>query len=112
MKHTATNALLVLVCAPLDQTILEEPSVLQASAMEGSRTTLDESVMPPPSGHRGQKRKAQDTEPALPVSSTSAFQICSGGRTPSLPGFVHTTGSSPQPQIFTKNLQTYKVTVY
>jgi len=52
-----------------DQTILEEPSVLQASAMEGSRTTLDESVMPPPSGPRGQKRKAQDAEPALPVRS-------------------------------------------
>ncbi|CAB1321094.1 unnamed protein product [Coregonus sp. 'balchen'] len=50
----------------IDQTILEEPSVLQASAMEGSRTTLDESVMPPPSSTHGQKRKAQDTEPALP----------------------------------------------
>uniref|UniRef100_A0A671RSE0 RAD21 cohesin complex component n=1 Tax=Sinocyclocheilus anshuiensis TaxID=1608454 RepID=A0A671RSE0_9TELE len=46
----------------IDQTILEESSVLQASAMEGSRTTLDESVMPPPSGPRGQKRKAQDTD--------------------------------------------------
>lgn len=60
----------------LDQTILEEPSVLQASAMEGSRTTLDESVMPPPSSHRGQKRKVQDTEPALPVS-VPAFRIYS-----------------------------------
>uniref|UniRef100_A0A672NEB3 Double-strand-break repair protein rad21 homolog n=1 Tax=Sinocyclocheilus grahami TaxID=75366 RepID=A0A672NEB3_SINGR len=46
----------------IDQTILEEPSVLQASAMEGSHTTLDESVMPPPSGPCGQKRKAQDTD--------------------------------------------------
>uniref|UniRef100_A0A8C7USR7 RAD21 cohesin complex component n=1 Tax=Oncorhynchus mykiss TaxID=8022 RepID=A0A8C7USR7_ONCMY len=53
----------------IDQTILEEPSVLQASAMEGSRTTLDESVMPPPST-RGQKRKAQDTEPGLPVNAS------------------------------------------
>ncbi|XP_070969931.1 double-strand-break repair protein rad21 homolog A-like [Oncorhynchus clarkii lewisi] len=52
----------------IDQTILEEPSVLQASAMEGSRTTLDESVMPPPSTH-GQKRKAQDTEPGLPMGT-------------------------------------------
>ncbi|CDQ88920.1 unnamed protein product [Oncorhynchus mykiss] len=52
----------------IDQTILEEPSVLQASAMEGSRTTLDESVMPPPST-RGQKRKAQDTEPGLPMGT-------------------------------------------
>ncbi|XP_071223461.1 double-strand-break repair protein rad21 homolog A-like isoform X2 [Salvelinus alpinus] len=53
----------------IDQTILEEPSVLQASAMEGSRTTLDESVMPPPSSTHGQKRKAQDTEPGLPMGT-------------------------------------------
>lgn len=52
------------------QTILDEASVLQASAVEGSRTTLDESIMPPPSSQRGVKRKAQDTEPALPVSTT------------------------------------------
>uniref|UniRef100_A0A8P4K3T5 RAD21 cohesin complex component n=1 Tax=Dicentrarchus labrax TaxID=13489 RepID=A0A8P4K3T5_DICLA len=38
-------------------------------AVEGSRTTLDESVMPPPSSQPGLKRKAQDTEPALPVST-------------------------------------------
>uniref|UniRef100_I3JJM8 RAD21 cohesin complex component b n=1 Tax=Oreochromis niloticus TaxID=8128 RepID=I3JJM8_ORENI len=50
----------------MDQTIMEEASVLQTSAVEGSRTTLDESVMPPPSSQRGLKRKAQDTEPALP----------------------------------------------
>ncbi|KAM3858089.1 RAD21 cohesin complex component b isoform 3-T3 [Diretmus argenteus] len=56
----------------IDQTIMEEPSVLQASAMEGSRTTLDESVMPPPSSQRGLKRKAQDTEPALPQGSTAS----------------------------------------
>ncbi|KAM3858088.1 RAD21 cohesin complex component b isoform 2-T2 [Diretmus argenteus] len=55
----------------IDQTIMEEPSVLQASAMEGSRTTLDESVMPPPSSQRGLKRKAQDTEPALPQQQGS-----------------------------------------
>uniref|UniRef100_A0A4W5NU00 RAD21 cohesin complex component b n=1 Tax=Hucho hucho TaxID=62062 RepID=A0A4W5NU00_9TELE len=53
----------------IDQTILEEPSVLQASTMEGSRTTLDESVMPPPSCMHGQKHKAQDTEPALPMGT-------------------------------------------
>ncbi|XP_014033089.1 double-strand-break repair protein rad21 homolog A [Salmo salar] len=53
----------------IDQTILEELSVLQASAMEGSRTTLDESVMPPPSSTHGQKRKAQDTEPGLPMGT-------------------------------------------
>ncbi|XP_077051910.1 RAD21 cohesin complex component b isoform X1 [Siphateles boraxobius] len=61
----------------IDQTILEEPSVLQASAMEGSRTTLDESVMPPPSGHRGQKRKAQDAEPALPMLEDDRSSIVS-----------------------------------
>lgn len=54
----------------IDQTILEEPSMLQASTMEGSRTTLDESAMPPPSSQRGVKRKAQqDTEPALPMGA-------------------------------------------
>uniref|UniRef100_G3NF06 RAD21 cohesin complex component n=1 Tax=Gasterosteus aculeatus aculeatus TaxID=481459 RepID=G3NF06_GASAC len=53
----------------MDQTLMEEASVLQTSAVEGSRTTLDESVMPPPSPQRGLKRKAQDTEAALPVSS-------------------------------------------
>ncbi|XP_065804386.1 double-strand-break repair protein rad21 homolog A-like [Labrus bergylta] len=46
----------------MDQTIMEEASALQTSAVEGSRTSLDESVMPPPS-QRGLKRKAQDTEP-------------------------------------------------
>ncbi|XP_073340320.1 double-strand-break repair protein rad21 homolog A-like [Pagrus major] len=51
----------------MDQTIMEEASVLQTSAVEGSRTTLDESVMPPPSSQRGLKRKSQDTEPALPA---------------------------------------------
>lgn len=56
-----------------DQTIMEEPSLLQTSAVEGSRTTLDETVMPPPSSQRGLKRKAQDTEPALPVSTTVVF---------------------------------------
>lgn len=58
-----------IIISPLDQTIMEEASVLQTSAVEGSRTTLDESVMPPPSSQRGLKRKAQDTEPALPVST-------------------------------------------
>lgn len=53
-----------------DQTILEEPSVLQTSAMEGSRT-LDESMMPPPSSHRGQKRKAQEVQDNMSVSVTT-----------------------------------------
>lgn len=53
---------------PLDQTIMEEPSMLAASVMEGSRTTLDETVMPPPSTPRGVKRKTIDKEASLPVS--------------------------------------------
>lgn len=38
--------------------------------MEGSRTNLDESVMPPPPPQTGVKRKAQqvEPEPVLPVS--------------------------------------------
>uniref|UniRef100_A0AAZ3P140 Double-strand-break repair protein rad21 homolog n=1 Tax=Oncorhynchus tshawytscha TaxID=74940 RepID=A0AAZ3P140_ONCTS len=48
----------------IDQTIMEEPSMLQASAMEGSRTTLDETVMPPPSTPHGLKHK----EAGLPVT--------------------------------------------
>ena len=55
-------------CLP-DQSIMEEASVLQPAAVEGSRTTLDESVMPPPSSQRGIKRKSKDTEPDLPVST-------------------------------------------
>ncbi|KAL0963328.1 hypothetical protein UPYG_G00304740 [Umbra pygmaea] len=53
----------------IDQTIMEEPSMLQASTMEGSRTTLDESVMPPPSTPHGVKRKAHDKEAALPMGA-------------------------------------------
>lgn len=49
---------------------MEEPSRLQESVMEGSRTNLDESVMPPPPPQTGVKRKAQqvEPEPVLPVS--------------------------------------------
>ncbi|KAG8005385.1 Double-strand-break repair protein rad21-like protein [Nibea albiflora] len=64
----------------MDQTIMEEASVLQTSAVEGSRTTLDESAMPPPSSQRGLKRKAQDTEPALPVSTPQQPQQSQGSR--------------------------------
>ncbi|XP_029023354.1 RAD21 cohesin complex component b [Betta splendens] len=59
----------------IDQTIMEEASALQTSAVEGSRTTLDESVMPPPSSQRGLKRKAQDTEPALPMGTLDQQQL-------------------------------------
>uniref|UniRef100_A0A8C1CBJ6 RAD21 cohesin complex component a n=2 Tax=Cyprinus carpio TaxID=7962 RepID=A0A8C1CBJ6_CYPCA len=44
-------------------TIMEEPSMLQASSMEGSRTALDESMMPPPSRQRGVKRKSLEKDP-------------------------------------------------
>ncbi|XP_038247534.1 double-strand-break repair protein rad21 homolog [Dermochelys coriacea] len=47
----------------IDEPILEEPSRLQESMMEGSRTNLDESVMPPPPPQTGVKRKAQQVEP-------------------------------------------------
>uniref|UniRef100_A0A8C1CEV7 RAD21 cohesin complex component a n=1 Tax=Cyprinus carpio carpio TaxID=630221 RepID=A0A8C1CEV7_CYPCA len=50
----------------IDQTIMEEPSMLQASSMEGSRTALDESMMPPPSRQRGVKRKSLEKDAALP----------------------------------------------
>lgn len=50
----------------IDQTIMEEPSLLQASSMEGSRTALDESMMPPPSRQRGVKRKSLEKDVVLP----------------------------------------------
>ncbi|XP_018618226.1 double-strand-break repair protein rad21 homolog A-like [Scleropages formosus] len=60
----------------IDQTILEEPSMLlQVSAMEGSRTTLDESVMPPPSTQRAVKRKSKNTEPSLPMGTLEKQQV-------------------------------------
>ncbi|XP_072226851.1 RAD21 cohesin complex component b isoform X2 [Leuresthes tenuis] len=58
----------------MDQTIMEESGALQTAAVEGSRTTLDESVMPPPSTQRGLKRKSQDTEPALPMGALDEQQ--------------------------------------
>uniref|UniRef100_A0A7N6BKE0 RAD21 cohesin complex component n=1 Tax=Anabas testudineus TaxID=64144 RepID=A0A7N6BKE0_ANATE len=51
----------------IDQTIMEEPSMLAASAMEGSRTTLDDTVMPPPSTPRA-KRKTIEREVPLPMA--------------------------------------------
>lgn len=52
-----------------DEPILEEPSRLQESVMEASRTSIDESAMPPPPP-QGVKRKAGqiDPEPVIPVS--------------------------------------------
>lgn len=52
----------------MDQTLMDEANALQASAVEGSRT-LEESSMPPPGAQRGLKRKAQDSEPALPMGA-------------------------------------------
>ena len=54
---------------------MEEPSVLQPSSIEGSRTTLDETLMPPPSRQRGLKRKANDLETTLPVSLHARFVL-------------------------------------
>uniref|UniRef100_A0A3B5ADC7 RAD21 cohesin complex component n=1 Tax=Stegastes partitus TaxID=144197 RepID=A0A3B5ADC7_9TELE len=59
----------------MDQTILEEANVLQTAAVEGSRTTLDEAVMPPPSSQRGLKRKVQETEPALPQQQMDSSAV-------------------------------------
>ncbi|XP_045437344.1 double-strand-break repair protein rad21 homolog isoform X2 [Pipistrellus kuhlii] len=51
----------------IDEPILEEPSRLQESVMETSRTNVDESAMPPPPP-QGVKRKAGqiDPEPVIP----------------------------------------------
>jgi cohesin complex subunit SCC1 len=51
-----------------DEPIIEEPSRLQDSVMEASRTTIEESAMPPPPP-QGVKRKAGqiDPEPSIPV---------------------------------------------
>lgn len=59
-----------------DQTIMEEPSLLQPSVMESSRTHLDETIMPPPSTPRGVKRKSHDKEAALPVSALILLVCC------------------------------------
>ncbi|XP_077432119.1 double-strand-break repair protein rad21 homolog A-like [Vanacampus margaritifer] len=58
----------------IDQTIMEEPSMLAASAMEGSRTALDETVMPPPSTPRGVKRKTLEKESAVPMAALEQQQ--------------------------------------
>ncbi|XP_014906472.1 RAD21 cohesin complex component b [Poecilia latipinna] len=58
----------------MDQTIMEEANALQTSAVEGSRTTLDEAAMPPPSSQRGLKRKSQDSDPALPTGNLDEQQ--------------------------------------
>lgn len=49
--------------------------MLQVSAMEGSKTSLEETVMAPPSTQRGVKRKSKDMEPALPVSGHPASSL-------------------------------------
>uniref|UniRef100_A0A8C5H482 Double-strand-break repair protein rad21 homolog A-like n=1 Tax=Gouania willdenowi TaxID=441366 RepID=A0A8C5H482_GOUWI len=53
-----------------DQTIMEEASLLQTAAVEGSRTTLEDSMMASPSNQKGLKGKAQEAEPVCPASST------------------------------------------
>uniref|UniRef100_A0A8D0PEY9 RAD21 cohesin complex component n=1 Tax=Sus scrofa TaxID=9823 RepID=A0A8D0PEY9_PIG len=60
----------------IDEPILEEPSRLQDSAMEASRTNLDESAMPPPPP-QGVKRKAGqiDPEPVIPPQQVEHMEI-------------------------------------
>ncbi|NXW33635.1 RAD21 protein, partial [Phaetusa simplex] len=61
----------------IDEPILEEPSRVQESMMEGSRTNLDESVMPPPPPQTGVKRKLQqvEPEPVLPHPPSQQLEI-------------------------------------
>ncbi|KAM9100171.1 double-strand-break repair protein rad21 homolog [Antechinus flavipes] len=61
----------------IDEPIIEEPSHLQESIMEGSRTNLDESVMPPPPPQTGVKRKAQqvEPEPVLPPEQLQQLEM-------------------------------------
>ncbi|XP_049629513.1 double-strand-break repair protein rad21 homolog [Suncus etruscus] len=60
----------------IDEPILEEPSRLQESVMETSRTNLDESAMPPPPP-QGVKRKAGqiDPEPVIPPQQVETMEI-------------------------------------
>ncbi|EPQ02453.1 Double-strand-break repair protein rad21 like protein [Myotis brandtii] len=59
-----------------NEPILEEPSRLQESVMETSRTNLDESAMPPPPP-QGVKRKAGqiDPEPVIPPQQVEQMEI-------------------------------------
>ncbi|KAI6075205.1 Double-strand-break repair protein rad21-like protein [Aix galericulata] len=59
----------------IDEPILEEPSRLQESMMEGSRTNLDESVMPPPPPQTGVKRKLQQVEPEPVIPHPPSQQL-------------------------------------
>lgn len=58
-----------------DEPIIEEPSRLQDSVMEASRTNIEESAMPPPPP-QGVKRKAGqiDPEPAIPVRKKKTIE--------------------------------------
>ncbi|KAM4865051.1 double-strand-break repair protein rad21 homolog [Thomomys bottae] len=60
----------------IDEPILEEPSRLQESVVEASRTNLDESAMPPPPP-QGVKRKAEqiDPEPVIPPQQVEQMEI-------------------------------------
>ncbi|XP_007895703.1 RAD21 cohesin complex component b isoform X3 [Callorhinchus milii] len=50
----------------IDEPILEEPSRLQESMLESSRTAVDESIMPPPQRVSKRKSKEMEQEPAVP----------------------------------------------
>ncbi|XP_072266815.1 double-strand-break repair protein rad21 homolog [Pyxicephalus adspersus] len=62
----------------IDQPILEEASRLQESLMEGSRSQLDETVMPPPPPQQqGVKRDSQqmDPEPMIPQEPVPQIEM-------------------------------------
>ncbi|XP_003479881.1 double-strand-break repair protein rad21 homolog [Cavia porcellus] len=60
----------------IDEPILEEPSRLQESVMETSRSNMDESAMPPPPP-QGVKRKVGqvDPEPVIPPQQVEQMEI-------------------------------------
>ncbi|XP_068937117.1 double-strand-break repair protein rad21 homolog [Petaurus breviceps papuanus] len=60
----------------IDETIIEEPAQIQESVMEGSRTNVDDPVMPPPQT-AGVKRKVQqvDPEPVIPPEQLPQLEI-------------------------------------
>nr|KAF6405545.1 RAD21 cohesin complex component [Rousettus aegyptiacus] len=70
------NRLLKLFTRCLTPLVPEEPSRLQESVMETSRTNLDESAMPPPPP-QGVKRKAGqiDPEPVIPPQQVEQMEI-------------------------------------
>lgn len=82
--------------------------MLAASAMEGSRTTLDETVMPPPSTPRGVKRKTMDKEAALPVR-TRRVNYLEGTKAQCVTVLTDVIEASCKKQTFSKAFVTFLV---